>query len=123
MSNVNRRQMMSGAAGLGAMLCLPSIARAQQQKVRIGIVSPSLSGEQPITASVDRYIGDAVRQGALLAEGPVSEEAAAAGIELVLGMANAPTQKAAVRAGERFVSAGIDALIGGVGQGQAEALC
>ena len=52
----------------------------------------------------------------------MSEEAAAAGIELVLGMANAPTHEAAVRAGERFVSAGIDALIGGVGQGQAEAL-
>ncbi len=104
------------------MLGMPLVARAQSQRFRIGVVSPSLSGQSAIVASVDRYIGDAVRQGALLAEGPVSEMAAAAGIQLVLGMANAPTAEAAARAGERFVWAGIDALIGGVGDGQDEVL-
>ena len=122
MTNINRRQLIAGGAGLGAFMCLPSVVRAQSQRFRIGVVSPSLSGEAAIAASVNRYIGDAVRQGALLAEGPVSEEAAAAGIQLVLGMANAPTAEAAQRAGERFVWAGIDALVGGAGAGQAEVL-
>lgn len=122
MTEINRRQLIAGGAGLGALLCMPSIARAQAQPFRIGVVSPSLSGQAAIQASVNRYIGDAVRQGVLLAEGPVSEVAAAEGIQLVVGMANAPTADAAARAGERFVWAGIDALIGGVGEGQDEAL-
>ena len=123
MSRINRRQLLAGGATLGAFLAMPAIGRAQPgDQVRIGVAAPASSGLVPVRASLYQYIGDAARQGALMAEGPVSEEAAAAGVRLVLGMANTPTPEAAQRAGERFVTAGIDAIVGGVGDGQAEVL-
>ena len=123
MIHLNRRQLIAGGAALGTSLCFPAIGRAQTaDQIRIGIAAPARSGLEPVRASINRYIGDAARQGALMAEGPVSEEAARAGIRLVLGMANTPTVDSAFRAGRRFVESGIDALVGGIGLGQAEVL-
>jgi len=124
MTHPTRRQLLATGAALGASLALPNIGRAQPaapDRLRIGVITPSSTGLLPIFTPGDDIIGDAARQGALMADGVVGEEAARAGIQLVLMPTNAPTDTAAFRAAQRFTETeSVDAIIGGVGAGHAE---
>ena len=122
MADPSRRQILAGGAVFGAALFAPGIVRAQPvDALRIGVISPSRSGLSPIVVPGDDIIGDGVRQGALMADGPIGELAAAGGIRLAIMPTSAPTASVAARAAQRFADVGsVDAIIGGVGAGHAE---
>ncbi len=121
-----RRQLLVSGAALGGALCLPYIARAQSgpvDRIRIGVITPSSTGLIPVFTPGDDLIGDAARQGALMADGVVGEVAARAGISLDLLPSNAPTAEAAFRVTQRFAETdSVDAIVGGVGSGHAETI-
>jgi ABC-type branched-subunit amino acid transport system substrate-binding protein len=126
MINPTRRRLLVSGAAFGGALCLPNIGRAQSgpvDRLRIGVITPSRTGLLPIFVPGDDLIGDAARQGALMADGVVGEVAAQAGIRLDLMPSNAPTAEAAFRVAQRFVETdSVDAIIGGVGTGHAETI-
>lgn len=98
-------------------------ANGDEKIIRIGAVLPSKTGQSFINASVNDFIGDGGRMGAVLADSQLGEIANANGWRLDLLLATSPTVDAAVRAGERLVETGdICALVGGVGDGQGVAL-
>jgi ABC-type branched-subunit amino acid transport system substrate-binding protein len=123
MTHPTRRQILATGAAVGASLWLPRIAHAQvapANQIRIGVITPSSSGRLPIFTPGEDIIGDAGRRGALMADGVIGELAAAAGKQFVFMPANAPTASAALRAVQRFIETdSVDAIIGGVGVGQA----
>ncbi|QMV03658.1 ABC transporter substrate-binding protein [Devosia sp. D6-9] len=120
---LSRRAFLAAGA---ATLSLPAIGRinaAEAKAVRIGTVFPSKTGPSFVRASVNDFIGDGGRMGAMLAESQLGGVAEANGLQLKLLTATSPTVEAAVRAGERLVETGdICALVGGIGDGQAHEL-
>jgi ABC-type branched-subunit amino acid transport system substrate-binding protein len=126
MINPTRRRLLVSGAALGGALFMPHIARAQSRpvdRIRIGVITPSSTGLLPVFTPGDDLIGDAGRQGALMADGAVGEVAAQAGIRLDLMPSNAPTSDTAFRVVQRFVETdSVDAIIGGVGNGHAETI-
>ncbi|HLU82379.1 MAG TPA: ABC transporter substrate-binding protein [Trueperaceae bacterium] len=89
--------------------------------LRVGVILPSFTGGRTLEAAINDIIGDAAMQGALVAEGLINTAADTSGTDVVLLSASAPSPAAAQRAAERLVAASaIDALVGGVGAGQAE---
>lgn len=91
--------------------------------VEIGVVLPVPTGGRTVVAALNDITGEAALQGALLAEGVINSRAQETGTDVHLSLASAPSAEAAVRAAERLLAAnGVDALVGGVGTGQAEAL-
>ncbi len=117
----SRRLFLAGAGAALAAPALAPAARAQEAKsLRIGLVAPSSSGLTVMAASLNDHIGDAARQGALSAEATIGNDAREVGFDLVVLPANAPSPEAASRAARRLVAtADLDALVGGVGEGQA----
>jgi len=120
-----RRQLMalSGAAVASGLVSTAARAQSSTDTLRIGAVFPSRSGLGRVLTSINDFIGDAARQGSLLAEQRVGDRAAREGITLTVLQASSPTPAAAIRAGERLVEFDkVDALLGGVGDGQLEVL-
>lgn len=118
----NRRQFIAlGSAAASAGL-MSTAARSQStQSIRVGAVFPSRSGLTRTLTSLNDFIGQGARQGSLLAESRLGT--LDPGIDLVALQASAPTPESAIRATERLVELeDIDALLGGVGEGQLEAM-
>lgn len=91
------------------------------EPLRVGVVAPQPTPGSRVNGTYyTDLMGEAVRLGALLAEG----EAPGVGDRplLKVRLASAPNPDAAVRAARRLVAEGAKALVGGVGAGQAEAL-
>ncbi|QQR40016.1 ABC transporter substrate-binding protein [Devosia rhizoryzae] len=125
MTIITRRFFLAGASAvIGASLVRPgSAVAAAPADIRIGTVFPVRTGASFIHASVNDFIGTAGRIGVQLADTQLGTRAEEAGSSLHVLLANAPTVEAAVRAGERLVEVEkVHALVGGVGEGQAEAL-
>tara|TARA_R100000365_G_scaffold26_1_gene94 strand:+ start:5962 stop:7254 length:1293 start_codon:yes stop_codon:yes gene_type:complete len=125
MSTITRRSFMAGAVTLASVsIAVPGLAATPgASTIRIGTVFPARTGNAFILASINDFIGTAGRIGALLAETRLSDSVEAEGGSLDLLLATSPTVEAAIRAGERLVEQqDICALIGGVGEGQAEVL-
>ncbi len=113
------------AAGVAvAVFAAPAIAQTDTlQPLRIGVVIPSRTGEIAVRSSVNDYTGEAALMGARSAESELADEAEAGGMSLDLLLANSPTAEAAERAARRLVELEkVSALIGGIGEGQAEVL-
>lgn len=91
--------------------------------VDVGVVLPAPTGGHTYFAAINDIIGTAAVRGAQLAEGLIESEEDATDVALVFHYASSPSAEAARRAAERLVVAdGVDVLVGGVGEGQAEAL-
>lgn len=91
--------------------------------LEVGVVLPLPTGGRTRFAAVNDLIGEAALQGTVLAEGAINAEAATLDTDLLVRMASAPSPEAAARAAERLVvTHDVSALIGGVGEGQAEEL-
>lgn len=124
MTRLSRRQFMGRSTAFGLTLPALTTAAFAQDNLRLHMatVLPGRTGPEFIKASVNDVIGSAARNGALLADIDVVTRAEPP-VSLDLLFASAPTPEAAIRAGERLVEAqGVKALIGGVGDGQAEVL-
>jgi ABC transporter substrate binding protein (PQQ-dependent alcohol dehydrogenase system) len=115
---------MGVAAATAGLIRVSSAQQPGQLGIRVGTVLPSRTGvESTVATSRTDYAGEGGRMGALLAEATIGEEADAIGYRVDILPASAPVLEAAIRAAERLVATGnICALIGGVGDGQAEAL-
>jgi branched-chain amino acid transport system substrate-binding protein len=109
---------------LGAAAGAAFVAHAQTERhLRVGIITPTRSGEGPVRASIHDFTGDGARMGAALADSRIGQSAAAAGFRYEPRYANAPSVEAARRAAERLVRTGeVSALVGGIGEGQAEVI-
>lgn len=91
--------------------------------VDVGVVLPVPTGGRTYFAAINDYTGIAALRGALIAQGLIESEQEATDVAVVFHYASAPSPEAAVRAGERLVlTEGVDVIVGGVGDGQAEAL-
>ncbi|WP_245969630.1 quinoprotein dehydrogenase-associated putative ABC transporter substrate-binding protein [Calidithermus roseus] len=91
--------------------------------LRIGLVIPTQTGSIPVSSSIYEDAGEAARRGAVLAGDELDQQAESMGMRLKVLLASAPSAEAAFRAAARLVATeGVFALIGGIGQGQAEAL-
>lgn len=125
MTTINRRNFLAGATALAtAGLAAPALAQSNvPPAIRIGTVFPARTGSSFIRASINDFIGSAGRIGALLADTQIGTTVGAEGSRLDILLSTSPTVDAAIRAGERLVETGdICALVGGVGEGQAEVL-
>ncbi len=121
----NRRQLLvAGGAAASAALLRPAGAQVKTLRpFRVGVVLPAKTGLSTVRTSITDYAGEAGRMGTILAEGKIGDPASAAGWHLEVLQANSPSADAAKRAGERLAATGnICALVGGVGDGQAEVL-
>ncbi|MEX2542108.1 MAG: quinoprotein dehydrogenase-associated putative ABC transporter substrate-binding protein [Trueperaceae bacterium] len=90
--------------------------------VRVGVVIPGTTGHSRIRASINDLVGDAARMGALMAESDIANLEAVENTLKVLP-ASSPSAEAAFRAAERLVATEeVTAIVGGLGDGQAERL-
>lgn len=125
MSILTRRRFLLGTSGIvGSAVLAPHLASAATPAdIRIGTVFPVRTGASFIRASVNDFIGNAGRIGALLADTQLGTRVEGEGGTLDILLAASPTVETAIRAGQRMVEAEkVHALVGGVGAGQAEAL-
>ncbi len=128
LGNQTRRGLLGlgGAAAASLAFARPSFAQpaaAVVPEIRIATVLPSRTGLIGVATSATDFAGEGGRNGALLAEAVLGQVAAPFGTLVDISPANSPTADAAVRAGERLVATtDICAIIGGVGDGQAEVL-
>lgn len=91
--------------------------------LRVGAVIPMPTGGRTFIAGVNDLVGNAARMGALQAEGVVNQSGAATDRDVRVLLASSPSAAAATRAADAMLALGeVDALVGGVGDGQAEAL-
>lgn len=91
--------------------------------VDVGVVLPIPTGGRTYEAAMNDYTGMAAFRGALIAQGLIEAEERSTDVALVVHYASSPSPEAATRAAERLViTDGVDVLVGGVGEGQAEAL-
>lgn len=119
----NRRDFLAAGAAVTASAGLFGTgARAQADTtIRVGAVFPSRSGQTRTLTSINDFVGAAARQGSMLAESRLGT--LDPGLDLFVLQASSPTPEAAVRAAERLIELeDVDALLGGVGEGQLEAL-
>lgn len=98
----------------------PMSAPAPERRA-VAFVAPSPSGTRTApTAAVYDVVGEAARSGALLAE---DDAARALAVDFDVLFANSPSPEAAARAARRLVAVdGAEAVVGGLGEGQAKAL-
>ena len=123
MSMFSRRAFLAASTAALSLSAIGRAGAAPAETIRIGTVFPSKTGSSFVRASVNDFIGDGARMGVTLAESQLGGVAEANGLNLKLLNATSPTVEAAIRAGERLVETGdICALIGGVGEGQAQVL-
>jgi len=91
--------------------------------VDVGVVLPIPTGGRTYQAAINDYIGIAAYRGALIAQGLIEAEEDATDVGIVFHYASSPSPEAAARAAERLVlTQHVDVLVGGVGEGQAEAI-
>ena len=91
--------------------------------VYAGFISPTITGPDAIPESLYDVAGQAARNGALMAEGTAGTRAGDTGMELDVLFTSTPSPEAATRAAERLVHTwGVSALLGGIGEGQAQAI-
>lgn len=91
--------------------------------LRIGVVIPMPTGGHTQVARVNDLVGNAARMGALFAEGAANSTASEAGRDAQVLLASSPSEEAARRAAQALLARGeVDALVGGIGRGQAEVL-
>lgn len=89
--------------------------------IRIGVAIPARSGGSTVPASINDFTGEAARMGAILAQEVLDSSASGADLKVLL--ASTPNAAAAQRAAERLqATENIHALIGGIGEGQAQTL-
>lgn len=94
-----------------------------EKRVRIAVLTPARTGLSTVRTSINDYAGEAVRSGVLIGDSSFGPEVEAADSALELLHSNTPTAHAAQRAVERIVATGRPtAIIGGVGEGQAEVI-
>lgn len=114
---------LSGAAALSGLVVPAGAQTARPAAVRIGIITPARTGLSTVRTSINDYVGEAARMGAILADSRLGEMAAQLGVRLEMLHANAPIAEAAARHAQRLIETGnITALIGGIGDGQAAAI-
>ena len=105
------------------MLPAPGVPRVRDDIVYAGFISPTVTGTDAIPESLYDVAGQAARNGALMAEGTVGTRANETGVELDVLFTSTPSPEAATRAAERLVHTwGVSALLGGTGEGQAQAI-
>lgn len=124
-STMDRRRFLALGAStlLGAILSRVGAQPTLRTNLRIGTVLPVPSGEGIVRASINDIAGAAARMGSILGFERIGDEAERLGVRMDVLFASAPTEEAAVRAGRRLVATeGIHALVGGIGEGQAETL-
>jgi len=93
------------------------------EPARVGYVGPVRSGASSVPAAVYDIVGEAARNGAMLAWDDVEAWARSTGAHVELFQASAPSPEAARRAAERLILVeGVQILIGGLGAGQAATL-
>ncbi|MBM3507797.1 MAG: hypothetical protein FJX64_08800 [Alphaproteobacteria bacterium] len=94
------------------------------RKLRIAMIVPARTGFSTVRTSINDYIGEGARMGAVLAEAILGDSIGDSGFQLELLHANAPIAEAAERAGTRLVETVPDvaAIVGGVGEGHAQVL-
>jgi mxaJ protein len=91
--------------------------------IDVGVILPVPTGGRTYFAAINDYTGTAAFRGALVAQGLIEAEEDATGVGVVFHYATSPSPEAAARAAERLVSInGVDVLVGGVGEGQADAI-
>lgn len=121
-----RRQFLAWGGAAASTGLLHSVAYGQApglRPMRIGVTVPSQTGNLAMRASINDYVGEGGRKGAIYAESQIGELASGRGWYLKVLHASTPSPDAARRAGERMVETGdICALVGGIGEGQAEVL-
>lgn len=120
-----RRFLVLGGTGLlSAGLWGRSAAQTSTVgPIRVGVVIPTRTGSLSIDAALYDFVGEAARMGSIFAEDQIGDQAELQGLNLEVLLASSPSAEAAFRAGQRLVATeGICALIGGLGEGQAEAL-
>lgn len=111
--------LLTFVAATGAM----AQSTQTDEPARVGYVGPVRSGNSSVPAAVYDIVGEAARNGALLAWDDVETWARSTGAHLELFQASAPSPEAARRAAERLVLVeGVQVLIGGLGAGQAAVL-
>jgi branched-chain amino acid transport system substrate-binding protein len=118
---LSRRTLLRlGAGALSAsLLHRPALAFGLQP--RVGLVLPTGQEEFRLTSSSVEFAGAAARKGAVLAVETL--EGGSPGVVLELLQANAPDEGSALRAARRLAGREeVFALVGGLGEGQAEAL-
>ncbi len=94
-----------------------------EELLRIGVILPTKTGRSTISSSVYDVAGDAAQMGAMLAADFRFGVAASGGPEIQLLLATSPNADTARRAAERLIiTENVHAIIGGLGEGQAEAL-
>lgn len=87
--------------------------------LRVGVIAPNRTKLGARRAAFYEIAGEAAHRGALLAESDANREGDAVGVLL----ASAPSAEAAERAARRLIAvSGADALVGGLGDGEAERL-
>jgi ABC-type branched-subunit amino acid transport system substrate-binding protein len=105
------------------ILLVTAVHAADGPVVRVGFIAPSTSGRTSVHAALYDLVGDAARSGALLAEDDLANRAESGAPRFDVLFANAPSADAARRAAERLIRVeGVQALVGGLGEGQAEVL-
>lgn len=124
---LTRRQLLTlGGAVLAGELVGPHAVSAQPiqaEPIRIGVVTPTQTPGVAVSASLYEVVGEAARLGALLGGENMSVHPGLNGRRLSVFPASSPTAEAAFRAGQRLVVAEeVHALVGGLGEGQAEIL-
>lgn len=98
---------------------LPDYSR----NLRIGTILPIPTGGRTAVAGAYNLIGEDARQGALQAERMASQNRTSDDLDVTLVFASSPSAEAAERAARAMVSLGeVDAIVGGLGTGQAEVL-
>lgn len=99
-------------------------AAARQETLRVGFVVPTRTGVSLVPeASLYDVVGQAAVMGAQLAAEASNNRSAADAVDLELLLASAPSAEAAERATERLLAVnGVAALVGGLGDGQADML-
>ncbi|MDI3281311.1 MAG: ABC transporter substrate-binding protein [Bacillota bacterium] len=113
---VSRRLFLEAA---GLLLTTAFQGRAQKRGViRIGALLPAPTGQNPL---VDRVL-EAAQMGLTMARDEYSLNAEVVGQHLEVQLLPAPDAQAAIRAAERLLDQGAYALIGGLGENQAEAI-
>ncbi len=91
--------------------------------LRVGVVIPMPTRGRTFIAGVNDLVGNAARMGALQAEGVVNQSGGATDRDVRVLLASSPSAEAAKRAADALLALGeVDALVGGIGDGQAEAL-
>lgn len=94
-----------------------------QEPLRIAVVIPMRTGRSAVSSSLYDVVGEAARVGALMGADLRFGSPAANGPEVQVLLASSPSAEAARRAAERLIMVeNVHAIIGGIGNGQAQAL-